>query len=91
MTLTYNAREVADLLGVSEWSIYQSVRDGACPVDPIRVRRRLVWPRAAVDRLLCIASENDEAGPTQDPATSTRIDPSVTTTSGVESHASAQQ
>ena len=33
------AKELADALGVSEWSIYQSVRDGDCPVNPIRVSR----------------------------------------------------
>ena len=49
---TYTAREVADLLGVGVSSIYQSVVDGDCPVEPIRVGRRLVWPKVAVDRLL---------------------------------------
>jgi len=49
---TYTAEEVADLLGVSAWSIYASVKNGICPVPPIRVGRRLVWPKASVDRLL---------------------------------------
>lgn len=49
---TYSAEEVADLLGVSAWSIYASVKNGTCPVMPIKVGRRLVWPRATVDRLL---------------------------------------
>ena len=48
----YTADEVAGLLGVSPWAVYESVRRGDCPVAPIRVGRRLVWPRAAVDRLL---------------------------------------
>lgn len=68
---TYDAGQVADLLGVSTWAIYESVRRGECPVDPIRVGRRLVWPRAAVDRLLGISPGNDEAGPSEGPATST--------------------
>lgn len=52
MTRTYTAKELADLLGVSPSSIYQSVQDGDCPVAPIKVGRRLVWPKATVDRLL---------------------------------------
>lgn len=51
---TYTAREVAGLLGVSTSSIYQSVVDGDCPVPPIRVGKRLVWSRAAIDSLLGI-------------------------------------
>lgn len=50
--LTYNAKELADLFGVGVSSIYQSVQDGDCPVPPIHVGRRLVWPKAPVDRLL---------------------------------------
>jgi predicted DNA-binding transcriptional regulator AlpA len=52
---TYNAKELADELGVSVSSIYQSVKDGDCPVPPIKVGRRLVWPKATVDRLLEIS------------------------------------
>ena len=49
---TLRAAEFAELLGVSEWSLYESVRRGDCPVAPIRVGRRLVWSRAAVQKLL---------------------------------------
>jgi predicted DNA-binding transcriptional regulator AlpA len=49
---TYTAEELAGRLGVSSWAVYESVRRGDCPVEPIRVGRRLVWPRAVVDRLL---------------------------------------
>ena len=52
MPATYTAAEVAELLGVSTWSIYAAVKEGNCPVAPIKVGRRLVWPKAAVDRLL---------------------------------------
>jgi len=52
---TYSAEEFAEMLGVSSWSVYASVKNGTCPVVPIRVGRRLVWPRAAVDRLLGLA------------------------------------
>lgn len=39
---TLRASELASLLGVSEWAIYESVKRGDCPVEPIRVGRRLV-------------------------------------------------
>jgi predicted DNA-binding transcriptional regulator AlpA len=52
MPATYSADELADLLGCSSWAIYESVRRGDCPFPPIRVGRRLVWPRAVVDRAL---------------------------------------
>ena len=29
--VTYTAEELAELAGVSSWSIYNSVRDGTCP------------------------------------------------------------
>jgi predicted DNA-binding transcriptional regulator AlpA len=49
---TYQAKELAERLGVSTWAIYESVRQGTCPVEPIRVGKRLVWPRAKVNALL---------------------------------------
>lgn len=51
---TYTADEFAALLGVSLWSLYESVRRGDPPIPPIRVGRRLVWPRSAVNALLGI-------------------------------------
>jgi predicted DNA-binding transcriptional regulator AlpA len=54
---TYRAEEFAERLGVSTWLLYRSVKDGTCPVDPIKVGRRLVWPKTAVDRLLGVQSE----------------------------------
>lgn len=52
---TLTVAELANLLGVSEWAIYQSARDGTCPIPPIRVGRRLVFARAAVEQLLGLA------------------------------------
>lgn len=49
---TLSAAEVAQLLGVSTWAIYEAVRRGDCPATPIKIGRRLVWPRQAIDRLL---------------------------------------
>jgi predicted DNA-binding transcriptional regulator AlpA len=54
---TCTAEELAERLGVSTWAIYQSVKDNSCPIEPIRVGRRLVWPKAPVDRLLGLQSE----------------------------------
>ena len=56
---TYTAAELAEQLSVSEWSIYESVRRGDCPVPPIRVGRRIVFAKVAVDRLLLL----EPAGP----------------------------
>jgi len=52
VTRTLSTAEFADLLGVSEWALYESVRRGDPPIPPIRVGRRLLWSRAAVDALL---------------------------------------
>ena len=49
---TMTAAEVAEALGVSEWSLYRSVREGTCPIEPIRVGRRMVWSSAKVMVLL---------------------------------------
>jgi predicted DNA-binding transcriptional regulator AlpA len=49
---TLTAQQLADALGVSPWSIYEAVKRGDCPVRPIRVGRRLVFPRPAVEALL---------------------------------------
>jgi len=49
---TITANELAAVLGVSTWALYQSVREGTCPVEPIRVGRRLVWSSARVADLL---------------------------------------
>ncbi len=58
---TLHAGELAARLGVSTWTIYESVRRGDCPVRPIRVGKRLVWPRAQVDRLLGLNDEGPAA------------------------------
>lgn len=72
----YTASELAELTGVSEWSIYRH-RD-EFPVAAIPVGRRLVWPKAPVDRLLGIDPVKDESGPEGPPVT---LSPVVATTS----------
>ena len=50
---TYTAAELAERLGVSSWLVYESVKNGTCPVPAIRVgAHRIVFARAAVDQLL---------------------------------------
>ena len=59
---TYTAEQLAELLGCSTWLVYSSVKDGSCPVEPIRIGdRRLVWSKAVVDRLLGLAVDPREA------------------------------
>lgn len=53
----YSAAEAAALYGVSEWAWYQSIRTGQCPAPVIRVGRRVVHPRAAVDRQLGLVGQ----------------------------------
>lgn len=52
MPLTINVRQLARVLGVSDWAVYQSIKEDNCPVQPIRVGRRIVFSRAAVEQLL---------------------------------------
>lgn len=59
MRAVYNAAELAELTDTNERTIYKN-RD-TFPVPAITVGRRVVWPKAAVDRLLGIAATNDEA------------------------------
>lgn len=53
---TLTAEEFAQLLGVASCTLYQSVQDGSCPIEPIRVGRRLVWSRSRVATLLGVES-----------------------------------
>jgi excisionase family DNA binding protein len=48
--LTYRIEEVARLLGISRNSAYEAARRGEIPT--IRIGKRLLVPRAAVNRLL---------------------------------------
>jgi excisionase family DNA binding protein len=48
--LTHTVEEAAALLGISRNSAYEAVRRGQLPV--LRIGRRLVVPRAALDRIL---------------------------------------
>jgi predicted DNA-binding transcriptional regulator AlpA len=49
------AEEVAEVLCISPWSVYEHVRIGDFPVIPIRVGRALRFPRASVLAVLGIS------------------------------------
>ena len=48
--LVYTPREAACLLGLSRSSLYEAIRVGVIPA--LRVGRRLLVPKAALERLL---------------------------------------
>lgn len=59
----YRVGELAELFDVSPWTIYESVKQGTCPVPPIRIgSRRLVWAKAPVDALLGIRADDGATG-----------------------------
>ena len=47
---TYTIEEAAEILGIGRSSAYQAVRSGEIPT--VRVGRRLLVPRAALERML---------------------------------------
>ena len=49
---TLTTPQLAALLGVHPESVYDGVRRGDFPLEPIRVGRRILWATAAVLRLL---------------------------------------
>lgn len=54
---TYTVDQVAQLLGVNRLTIYQSIRREDAPFPVIRVGRRYVVPKIAIDRLLSVGAE----------------------------------
>jgi len=56
---TLTAPELAELLGVSCWAVYEAVRSGEPPVPAIRVGRRIVFARSAVEELLGLSEQSD--------------------------------
>ena len=56
-TATYSAGQVAALFGCSQWQVYQLTARDEFPVQPIRLGRKLVWSRSAVDAALGITGE----------------------------------
>ena len=49
---TYSIEEVAQLLGLSRNSAYVAAREGRLPVPVIKIGKRMMVSRAALDRFL---------------------------------------
>lgn len=47
-TPTIDASTAASIFGCSVWSLYEQVKRGDCPVEPLRLGRKLRWPTARV-------------------------------------------
>lgn len=45
---TIDGHETARILGCSYWSLLEQVKAGTCPVEPLRLGRKLMWPTAKV-------------------------------------------
>ena len=59
-SLTFTVTEVAKLLGISRGAAYEGVREGQIPA--LRIGRRILIPKAALERLLeqsASAAEHD--------------------------------
>ncbi len=53
----YTAEELAELAGVSTWSIYQAVKAEESPFPFLKIGRRILFPKAPADRLLGLSTE----------------------------------
>ena len=58
---TYSIAEVAQLLGIGETLCYEQANRGELPVPVIRVGRRIVVSRRALDRLLGLDGDGEGA------------------------------
>jgi excisionase family DNA binding protein len=56
---TYTVEEAAAILGIARATAYIAVRDGSLPT--IRIGRRLLVPRAQIDRMLGLNDERPAA------------------------------
>lgn len=54
---TFSTQEAADFLGVSQWLILELVKRGELP--SLRLGRRIVVPRAALDQMLESATRRE--------------------------------
>lgn len=58
---TLTVKEVAELSGVSEWGLYESIRRGDCPFLFLKVGRRIVFPRRPCFELLGLDSDRESS------------------------------
>jgi predicted DNA-binding transcriptional regulator AlpA len=49
---TITTPELAEILGSDPWTVYEHTRRGDFALEPIRCGRKILWPTAAVERLL---------------------------------------
>ncbi len=47
---TLTAEQVAEMWGCSTWAVYAMAKAGECPVTPLKLGRKLVWPTLGVLR-----------------------------------------
>jgi|YNPBryantNP2012_1023418.scaffolds.fasta_scaffold25580_3 excisionase family DNA binding protein len=57
--MTYTVREAAKVLGIGRLTAYNGVKSGAIPA--LRIGRRLVVPKAAIEKLLAEAGKAEAA------------------------------
>lgn len=57
--LTLTVEEAAQALGISRTLAYEAARTGELPT--VRIGRRLLVPRAALERFLSLRQPNDDA------------------------------
>jgi excisionase family DNA binding protein len=50
---TFKAEEVAEILGLSVWSVYDAAKKKEIPA--VSIGRRLVFPRVGLEKLLRVA------------------------------------
>jgi len=51
---TYTLAEFAALHGISYTTAHERAQAGKLPITPIRIGRKYLFPKAAVNRLLCL-------------------------------------
>lgn len=68
---TIGAPEVADLMGVPRWSVYEAARNGTLPpgLEPIRIGRRMYWPTVRVLELMGLIESSDATAADRSPST----------------------
>lgn len=49
---TYTVKAAARRIGIAESFLYRQIQSGACPFPVLRIGRRVVVPRAALERYL---------------------------------------
>lgn len=71
---TLTAEQVAEMWGCSTWAVYAMAKAGECPVAPLKLGRRLVWPTMGVLRSVGLLGDGEgpatAAGPSMIVSTS---------------------